>query len=70
MWCVCVCVQVAISTEIARAQSETDQTLAEHGTSTDKVGKSLDTAVQDAEKELKKEQTVQQVAPHKLLPIL
>lgn len=46
---------------MARAQSGTDQTLAEHGTSTEQVGKSLDSAVQDAEKELKKDQTVQQV---------
>ena len=59
--------QVSISSEIERTQSETDRTLTSQGTSTEQIGKSLDSAVQDAEKELKKDQTAQQVQPTLLL---
>ena len=53
--------QVALTGEADRAQTQTDATLAEHGTSTDQVGKDLEKTAQDAEKELKKDETVQQV---------
>ena len=50
--------QVSFSGEIDRAQRQTDATLAAEGTSTEQIGKSLDQAVQDADKELKSDQQV------------
>ena len=59
--CVCVCVcQVTMEAEVQRAQGETDRALAGQGTSTEKIGKDLDKAAQDVEKEVKKETTTQQ----------
>ena len=55
-------IKVALAGEADRAQAETDKTLAEHGTSTEEVGKSLDKAAEDAESELKKDEVAQQVS--------
>ena len=46
--------------EVQRAQGETDRALAGQGTSTEEIGKNLDKAAQDVEKEVKKETTAQQ----------
>ena len=46
--------------EVQRAQGETDRALAGQGTSTEKIGKDLDKAAQDVEKEVKKETTQQE----------
>ena len=51
---------MTVAAEVERAQGETDRTLAAEGTSTEKIGKDLDKAAQDTEKELKKESTAQQ----------
>lgn len=57
MWCV---LQVTLTSEMERAQGETDRALATRGTSTQQVGKDLDKAAQDVEKEVKKETATEQ----------
>ncbi|CAI8040459.1 hypothetical protein GBAR_LOCUS22546 [Geodia barretti] len=53
-------IKVTMEAEVQRAQGETDRALAGQGTSTEKIGKDLDKAAQDMEKEVKKETTTQQ----------
>ena len=57
VWCV---LQVTLTSEMERAQGETDRALASQGTSTQQVGKDLDKAAQDVEKEVKKETVTEQ----------
>jgi hypothetical protein len=53
-------IKVTMEAEVQRAQGETDRALAGQGTSTEEIGKNLDKAAQDVEKEVKKETTAQQ----------
>lgn len=57
MWCV---LQVTLTSEMERAQGETDRAFPSQGTSTQQVGKDLDKAAQDVEKEVKKETATEQ----------